>query len=589
MKKLLTTLLLAALLLALGACAASGRGAVKAPDEDSPLTFCLGSRPETLDPARYTDAAEAAYIVNTFAGLTGYRLGGDGEPELAPELCRALPVPQEAEDGKVVYTFELREDLKWSDGSPLTAEDFVYAWNRALALPDADGAYLFEEIDGYETGTLNVTASDDGGTLTVVLTEDAPYFLDLCASPVFLPVQRAAAESGDGWAESAETCVCSGAYAVSELTDERLVLTKNANYWDAANVVSDTLVFDFSDDPSAALQGFLGSKYALVGTLPSGQIAALREKYPDEYHADSRLGTYSLCFNINDSAFARFTQAERAQLRTALSLLIDRNYICDEIAKAGQVPANSYIPSGVSDAGGSDFTARNGPDGAGGGYFSTAAADYEANCAEAVSLLRAVAESSGAFTVSEQGVCSGFPELSYLTSDSDGHVDIAAYLKTLYAGYGIPLTVSALDMTDFLAGRASGNYSIVRHSWSADYDDPAGFLAMWATGAGSNEIGFGRGVHADYAGYSVTIGGETRTGLTWAESYDALLYTIGSTEDRAERYDLMHQAETLLMSTGAVCPLYEYTSVYLLNANLQGVFTGPTGAKYFMYARLVEK
>ena len=144
-------------------------------------------------------------------------------------------------------------------------------------------------------------------------------------------------------------------------------------------------------------------------------------------------------------------------------------------------------------------------------------------------------------------------------------------------------------MTDFLAARASGNYSIVRHSWSADYDDPVSFLAMWTTGAGSNEIGFGRGVHADYAGYSVTIGGETRTGLTWAESYDALLYTIGSTDDRAERYDLMHQAETLLMSTGAVCPLYEYTSVYLLNANLQGVFTGPTGAKYFMYARLVEK
>ena len=589
MKKCIATLLLAALLLAVSACAQSGRGAVKAPDEDVPLTFCLGSRPATLDPAQYPSAGDAAYVVNTFAGLTGYRLGGDGEPELAPELCRALPVAQENEDGKPVYTFELRDGLKWSDGTPLTAADFVYAWNRALTLPDADQAYLFEVIDGYDAGTLNVTASDDGGTLTVVLAEEAPYFLQLCASPVFMPVQQAAAEASGSWASGADSFVCSGAYVVGELTDERLVLTKNAHYWDAANVVSDTLVFDFSDDPSAALQGFLGSKYALVGTLPSSQLAELREKYPDEYHADSRLGTYSLCFNIHDSALANFTQDERARLRTALSLLIDRNYICDEIAKAGQVPANSYVPSGISDADGGDFTARNGASGTGGGYFSTDAADYAANCAEAVSLLRQVAASSGAFTVSEQGVCSGFPELSYLTSDSAGHVEIAEYLKTLCAGYGITLTVSAQDMTTFLASRAEGNYSIVRHSWSADYDDPVSFLALWTTGAGSNEIGFGRGAHADYAGYSITIDGETRTGLTWAESYDALLYTICSTDDLAQRYDLMHQAETLLMRTGAVCPLYEYTSVYLLNANLQGVFTDPTGAKYFLYARLVEK
>ena len=206
-----------------------------------------------------------------------------------------------------------------------------------------------------------------------------------------------------------------------------------------------------------------------------------------------------------------------------------------------------------------------------------------------MSLLRQVAASSGAFTVSEQGVCSGFPELSYLTSDSAGHVEIAEYLKELYAGYGIPLIVSAQDMTAFLASRAEGNYSIVRHSWSVDYDDPVSFLELWTTGAGSNEIGFGRGVHADYAGYAVTIDGTTRTGLTWTESYDALLYTIRSTNDIAQRYDLMHQAETLLMETGAICPLYEYTSVYLLNANLHGVFTGPTGAKYFMYAQITEK
>lgn len=587
MKKLTALMLVA--LLALSACSRAQLSAVKAPDEDSPLTFCLGSRPETLDPARNTSSVDAAYIVNTFAGLVGYRLNGSEAPELSPELCRALPVAQENEDGKTVYTFELREGLKWSDGTPLTAADFVYAWNRALALQDADYQYLLEAIDGYDAGTLNVTASEDGGALTVVLADDTPYFLELCANPVFMPVQRAAAEANEDWAVRADTFVCSGAYTVSELTDERLVLTKNLYYWDADNVVSDMLVFDFSDDPNAALQGFLGSKYAVVSTLPSNQLGMLREKYPNEYHTDSLLGTYSLCFNINDSAFAGFSQTERAKLRVALSLLIDRNYICDAIAQAGQIPANSYIPVGISDANGNDFTARNGADGAGGGYFSTDAAEYDANCAEAMSLLREVAESSGTFTVSEQGVCSGFPELSYLTSDSAGHVEIAEYLKSLYAGYGITITVSAQDMTAFLASRAEGSYSIVRNSWNADYDDPVSFLEQWTTGVGSNEIGFGRGVHADYAGYSVTVDGETRAGLTWAESYDALLYRICSTDDVAERYDLMHQAETLLMETGAICPLYYYTDVYLLNTNLQGFFTGPTGTMYFMYAQIAEK
>lgn len=589
MKKLIATVLASALLLAMGACSTSGRGTVKAPDQDNPLTVCLGSRPATLDPARNTSAADATYSVNTFSGLTGYRLGGDGAPELTPELCRTLPVAQENADGKPVYTFELRDGLQWSDGTPLTAADFVYAWNRVCDLPDADGQYLLEVIDGYGTGTLNVTASEDGSTLTVVLAEDAPWFLALCANPIFMPVQQAAAESNENWATAADSFVCSGAYTVSELTDEHMVLTKNPYYWDVGNVVSDTLVFDFSDDPAAVLQGFLDSKYAMAGTLPSDQLAMLREAYPEEYQADSRLGTYSLCFNINDSALAGFTQDERAKLRTALSLLIDRNYICDEIARGGQIPAGAYIPTGISDANGSDFTARNGPSGAGGGYYSTDPADYDTNCAKAVSLLREVAASSGAFTVSEQGVCSGFPELSYLTSNSNGHVDIATYLRELYARYGITLSVAAQEMPEFLESRAEGRYSIVRNSWNADYDDPLSFLDQWTTGAGSNAIGFGRGVHADYAGYSITLGGQTHTDCTWAESYDALLYRIHSTDDLAERYDLMHQAETLLMETGAICPLYYYTDVYLLNTNLQGVFSAPTGAKYFLYAQIAKK
>ena len=280
-----------------------------------------------------------------------------------------------------------------------------------------------------------------------------------------------------------------------------------------------------------------------------------------------------------------FSQEERAQIRTALALLIDRSYLCSDITPGAQQSANAPIPPGITDADGSAFTAHNGVDGKGSGYYGS---DYEANCKQAIALLRQAAESSGRFTVNAQGVCAGFPELTYLTSDAAGHVAIADDLQSLYGRYGITLTVTAQDMDTFLASRAAGGYSVTRCSFSADIDDPMPFLSLWASGAGSNCVALGRGAHADYAGYSVTLDGRTKDNCTWAESYDALLYRIQSSGDTAERYSLMHQAETLLMQTGAVCPLYWYTDTYLCNTHVQGLLSGPLGAQYLMGAQ-VEK
>ena len=192
------------------------------------------------------------------------------------------------------------------------------------------------------------------------------------------------------------------------------------------------------------------------------------------------------------------------------------------------------------------------------------------------------------FSPGAQGVCAGFPELTYLTSDAAGHVAIADYLTELYGRYGISLAVTAQDMDTFLASRAAGGYSITRCSFSADVDAPLPFLSLWARGAGSTCVALGRGALADYAGYSVSLDGRTRDNCTWAESYDALLYRIQSSGDTAERYSLMHQAETLLMQTGAVCPLYWYTDTYLCNTHVQGLLSGPLGAQYRMGVQ-VEK
>lgn len=581
-RALLCTLIAAALLL--GARSRASESTVRAPDAGAPLTLCLGAGPVTLDPARTENGIGATYVVNLFAGLTGYRTGGDGAAELTPELCTALPEPEALPDGRVRYVFTLRDGLTWSDGTPLTAADFVYAWNRACTLEDAAAPYLFACIDGYGTGRLNVTASPDGRTLTVVLAEAMPTFLQLCAQPAYAPVPSGAADTAS-WTADGAAFAASGPYTVAEWTTEGLTYTKNPAYWDADNVAAETVRFVFQSDPNVAESAFLAREYALSWPVPDAALDDLRTNHAPELRTVSQLGTYSLCFSMSDPALSVFSQTERAQIRTALALLIDRSYLCSEITPGAQQSANAPIPPGISDADGSAFTSHNGADGKGGGYYGS---DHEANCKQAIALLRQVAESSGRFTVNAQGVCAGFPELTYLTSDAAGHVAIADDLQALYARYGISLTVTAQDMDTFLASRAAGGYSVTRCSFSADIDDPMPFLSLWASGAGSNCVALGRGAHADYAGYSVTLDGRTKDNCTWAESYDALLYRIQSSGDTAERYSLMHQAETLLMQTGAVCPLYWYTDTYLCNTHVQGLLAGPLGAQYLMGAH-VEK
>lgn len=539
-RALLCTLIAAALLL--GACSRASESTVRAPDAGAPLTLCLGAGPVTLDPARTENGIGATYVVNLFAGLTGYRAGGDGAAELTPELCTALPEPEALPDGRVRYVFTLRDGLTWSDGTPLTAADFVYAWNRACTLEDAAAPYLFACIDGYGTGWLNVAASPDGRTLTVVLAEAMPTFLQLCAQPAYAPVPSGAADA-TSWTADGAAFAASGPYTVAEWTTEGLTYTKNPAYWDADNVAAETVRFVFQADPNVSESAFLAREYALSWPVPDAALDDLRANHAPELRTVSQLGTYSLCFSMSDPALSVFSQTERAQIRTALALLIDRSYLCSEITPGAQQSANAPIPPGISDADGSAFTSHNGADGKGGGYYGS---DHEANCKQAIALLQQVAESSGRFTVTAQ------------------------------------------DMDTFLASRAAGGYSVTRCSFSADIDDPMPFLSLWASGAGSNCVALGRGAHADYAGYSVTLDGRTKDNCTWAESYDALLYRIQSSGDTAERYSLMHQAETLLMQTGAVCPLYWYMDTYLCNTHVQGLLSGPLGAQYLMGAQ-VEK
>ncbi len=591
MKKIISASLAAAMMLGcmttLSSCGTADAG----------MVLNVGAYPDTVDPALNSAVDGGTYIVHVFSGLVGYEDDGNGNAVLAPHCATELPEGVLLEDGKTSYTFTLRDGLKWSDGTDLTAQDFVYAWNRAAdPATGADYGYMFEVIDGYtemmemydEEGnlvgdkkSLNITASEDGKQLTVVLTVDVPYFHELCAFPAYMPVRQDLVEAhGDAWATSADTYIGNGAYKVTEFTQTQMVLEKNEFYFDADKVVTDKITFAFNSDDASLLTNFQNGSYLFIDSVPNDEIASLQEgEYKDEFFVEGQLGTYYVSFNVNDEALAEFTEDEKAKIRNALSLLIDRNYICEEIGQAGQVPAAGFVAMGLTEPDGAEFITKNGPNGDGAGYYSVAKEDYQANCEAAVKLLEEVAASSGKFTMAD-GKVAGFPALTYVTNDGSGHEAIATYLQQVWGNYGFEIKVEVQEWNTFLNTRKDGGYSVARNGWLGDYNDPISFLDMWVSGSGNNDCQLGKGEHASFTGYN---------GLTWADSYDAIIASIKTETDPVKRFELMHDAEDILMETGAICPIYYYTDIFMCSSSIQNFFSSPLGFKYFMYSSVAAE
>ena len=273
--------------------------------------------------------------------------------------------------------------------------------------------------------------------------------------------------------------------------------------------------------------------------------------------------------------------AAEAEIRYAISLLFDRNYIVDEIGQAGQAPASSFVAMGMTDADGSEFYKNAGSSDEFDGYYNVAKEAFEANYAEAYAILTKYYE------VNEMGQLTNFPTLTYLYNTSESHKAIGEYLQSALAGIGITMNLENQEWNTFLNTRKNGDYSIARNGWLADYNDPICFLDMWITASGNNDVQFGKENHANLAIYDLDL---TDLGYdvkvengTWAETYDVIIPMIKTCTDNAKRYALMHKAEDLLMSTGAIVPLYFYTDIYMIDDAIQGFFANPLGYKYFMY------
>lgn len=455
------------------------------------ININLASEPDTIDPAANSSVDGGTICNACFSGLVGY----DANGKLVADCAKELPTPVANEDGTVTYNFELRDGLKWSDGSDLTAADFEYSWKRA-ATDAYDYGYLFEVIDGMDyTGNLNVAASEDGKTFSVTLTVDVPYFFELCAFPTFMPVKKDVVEGNEAWATDPATYVSNGAYVLKSWDhDSQMVFVKNENYWDAANVSMNQITNYLSDDDVTILGWFKNGQCDFIDTVPNDEIATLKVEYPTEFQIGAQLGTYYVNFNNNANLLpASYCEGKSVEeitlanndVRKALGLLLDRNYICEEIGQAGQEPASSFVSKGITNPDGSEFYKTAGHNAGFNGYYDVAESAFASNCAAAVETLKKYYTFDG-------DKITDFPSATYLFNTSTGHQAIGEYIQSALAAYGVNISLDNQEWNTFLQTRKDGNYTIARNGWLADYNDAISYLDMWVTSSGNNDAQFGK-------------------------------------------------------------------------------------------------
>ena len=579
MKKLLA-LVLALMMLCVSALALA---------DGTSINVCIASEPDTIDPALNSAVDGATLIAHLFTGLSNWAQDENGALEIIPACATELPAAVINEDGTATYTYTLVDGLKWSDGKDLTAKDFEFAWKRAASDSlGADYGYMFEVVKGYPND-LAVEATDDK-TLVVTLNNDVSYWNELLAFPTFLPV-REDVVSNEAWATDPSTYVCNGPYTMTAWDhNSKITLTKNPNYFLADTIKMDEINFYLSDDANNMLANFQNGDWLLIDDVPNAEIDNLKVQYPDEFFVGSQMGTYYVSWNANAEILpegceltGEEAEAAREEIRFALGLLFDRNYIVTEIGKAGQQPASSFVALGLTDADGiKQFYENAGPSDEYNGYWNTAEDAYESNWETAIETLKKYYEYD-----ETTGQFKNFPAIEYLYNTSEGHKAIGEYLQSVLAGVGITMNLTNQEWNTFLNTRKAGDYTVARNGWLADYNDPISFLDMWVSNSGNNDSQLGKDAHGELKMFNMDL---TPFGVdvkvengTWAETYDAAIAAVKGCSDKTARYGMMHAAEDLLMQTGCITPLYYYTDIYMLSSSVHGFFANPLGYKYFMY------
>lgn len=502
--------------------------------KDGVLDINIASEPDSIDPALNTSVDGAIMISHLFESLIRWDDDGEGNAVLKPGIAESWEV---SDDG-LTWTFKLR-DAKWSDGKEITADDFVYSWNRLVdPATGADYEYMLDMVKGYDEKKLDISAPDPK-TFVVNLNVKCPYFEEICAFPAVMPVRKDIIEANKTWTNSPETLVSNGAYKLEKWEhNSTLSMVKNPEYYDQDSVKAEKLAFHLQDDQNAIYASYRSGDLDFINSVPQEEIQKLLDT--KELKIKPYVGTYFVCFNTEKEPF------NDPKVRKAFSLAIDRNFIVNQVTGQGQEPATAYVPSGVYDANGAegdDFRT------VGGDYYSINDEDYEKNIEEAKKLMEEAGYKDG----------EGFPQIDYLYNTDENHKAIAEALQNMWQeNLGVQVNLQNQDWNVFLKERKEGNYNIARHGWIADYNDPMSFIDMWLTGGGNND--------AQYKN----------------EEFDKYVKAAKATSDPDERMENMHKAEDILIGEdNVVAPLYFYNNSYMMKPNIQGLYYTPLG--YFFY------
>ncbi len=526
----------------------------------SGITVQIGPNPETLDPALNSAVDGGNMLITLFETLLIIDENNKVQPGQAEKY--------EVSDDGLTWTFTMRDGLKWSDGTELNAKDFEYTFKRIvdvnLAAPY--GETVLGMVEGYQdaignpdkegkttttpnTDLLNVKASEDGKTLTIKLAYPCAYFDKLAAFGTMSPVQKATVEAnGDAWATKPETYVCNGPYMISEWTpSERIVCKKNPNYkggWDSKRIVTEDLTFLLLEDASASFAAYNSGTAQLIKNVPTEEIPSLKKSTDGgDFYVDTILGTYYLSMNLNKAPF------DNVNVRKALNLAIDRDYVANVIMQGTYSPAYNFIGPGIVDSEGMFFDNAKAANG-GKTYIGE---DYNADLEEAKKALAEAGYPNG----------EGFPTITYSTNDAGYHVAVAEYLQQAYKQLGITMNIDKVEWASFTPQRRAGEYEMARNGWVMDYNDASNMIELLYSTNGNND---GKYNNPDF---------------------DAAI-DKSKVADMKEHFTALHEAESIMMKDYACIPIAYYNDFWLQSSSLKGSWHSPYGYWYFQYAYIEE-
>lgn len=514
------------------------------------ITVQIGPNPETLDPALNSAVDGGNMLITLFETL----LIIDQDNKVQPGQAEKYEV---SPDG-LTWTFTMRDGLKWSDGTDLNAKDFEYTFKRIadtnVAAPYAETVIGMIEgykdaIDSKNPEKLNVKASEDGKTLTVKLAYPCSYFDKIVAFGTMSPVQKATVEkNGDSWATKPETYVCNGPYTITEWTpSEKIVCKKNENYkggWDSSKIVNDKLTFLLLEDSSASYTAYTGGTAQLIKDVPTEEIPTLKKDKKDEFIVDPILGTYYLSMNLNKAPF------NNKNVRKALSLAIDRDYIANTIMQGTYTPAYNYVGTGVDDVDPGKFLENSKAANGGKLYISE---DYKANLEEAKKALAEAGYPEG----------KGFPTITYSTNDAGYHKAVAEYLQKVYKDLGITMNIDIVDWSSFTPKRRAGEYEMARNGWVMDYNDASNMIELFVSSNGNNDGKYNN------------------------PAFDKAI-NDSKVADKTAHFAALHEAEKIVSEDYGFIPVAYYNDFWLQSTSLKGTWHSPYGYWYLQYAYLAD-